>query len=210
MNVDETLELLRAANPVPAEDAVGQPHATTESYLAALEQRRDATARIDHIGKQPWSMRRTRWRMVAIAAAAALLVAALGYGLINLAAPGSDVIEGSGGIDLSDPVSVLPGRWESSYGTFSFTADLTYSVTGDTGVKETGTYRVIGTLVTLVSDPNSAECAGSTDTLTIAIESADVITVAWEAVGCEAHFVLDCFAPGGGSPGCGRFDRVGD
>ena len=112
--------------------------------------------------------------------------------------------------EADDPLTALPGVWESSYGTFTFTSGLTYSVTADDAVIETGTYRLIGNLLSLVGDADSAECAGETDTLRISVESADVITVGWEAVGCEAHFVLDCFLPGGGGEGCGRFDRVSD
>lgn len=208
MNVERTVELLRAANPVPDESVTEELHETSTAYLASLEQRSEEMLRVesDFDRSTGWDPR----RVIVVAVAAAVLVAAIGYGLVSLLGPADDVIDG--GVDLSDPLSVLPGSWESSYGTFEFRADSTYRVTDDLGMEETGTYRVIGNLLTLVADADSPVCAGAVDTLNITIESADLITFELEAVGCEAHFVLLCVSPIGtpAEPGCGRFDRVSD
>lgn len=206
MNVERTTELLKAANPVPDETAVDQPHDTSAAYLAMLEQRSDDPGLVEEIDTDASIEMPRRGRAVAMAVAAAVLVAAIGYGVVSLISPGGDVIDG-GDIDLSDPATVLPGVWDSVYGEFAFSGDGTYTVSADGAIKEQGTYRVIGSLVTLVSDSESAVCSDATDTLTVTAESVGEMAVEWEAVGCEAHFVLSCFLPGGGGDGCGRMSR---
>lgn len=208
MNIEHTIELLKAANPVPDDTATDEPPETSTAYLATLEQRSEDKQPVEENDFEKPPLLGDPRRVVAIAVAATVLVAAIGYGLVSLFGPANEVIDG--GIDLSDPLSVLPGSWESSYGTFVFREDSTYLVTDDLGMEETGTYRVIGSLLTLVADAESPVCPGAVDTLNIAIESADLMTIELEAVGCEAHFVLVCVSPIGtpAEPGCGLFTRI--
>lgn len=212
MNIEQTMDLLKAANPVPNEDVTAPPYETSADYLATLEQRSDDMRLIGELDSEAPPTPPNRGRLIAMAVAAAVVVAAIGYGLIGLFGPGNDVIDGGRDIDLDDPLTVLPGTWESIAGTFTFTSDLTYSVTDEAGVKETGTYRLIGTLLTLVTDADSPVCGGDTDTFGLTIGSADLITIELEAAGCEAHFVLLCVSPLGtpAEPGCGRLERLTD
>ena len=189
MNIEQTVELLKAANPVPDENAIDEPSGSSADYLSMLEQRSDDMRLVDEIDtEQPIEVPR-RGRTVALAVAAAVLVAAIGYGVVSLFNPGGDVIDGEA-IDLSDPATVLPGTWESVYGDFAFVPTGTYTVTADGALIEQGTFRVIGPLVTLVADADSPQCAGATDTLNVAADSANELAVDWEAVGCSANMIL--------------------
>lgn len=209
MNIEHTMDLLKAANPVPDETVVDEPHESSTAYLTALERRSEEIRRPEENDSDPpaqWDPR----RVIAIAVAAAALVAAIGYGLVSLLGPGNDVIDGSE-IDLNDLQTLLPGTWESVYGDFEFTRDGTYAVTAEGTVIERGTYRnTVPWLVALVADVESPQCAGETDVLRVTAESADALAVEWESVGCEAHFTLDCSLPGGGGQGCGRMVRIED